>query len=165
MYFILFMFFSISSFSNSLTVKLLFFTHYPSPKLKSLRQFPSSTVARHRGVGEICPGYLNSLDVVVLSCLWTGHLGWWFPFLRKGGSIGGSHSSASPEKSMSGYRRRESDRQQILVFRRNNTVYVWAVGHWTSFIPSLGCSRAHGSSPDQSTFASWTWRRYSTVST
>ncbi len=42
-------------------------------------------------------------------------------------------------------------------------VFVPAVEHWTSSIPSLGCWRVHGSLPNQSTCVLWIWRRHLTV--
>ena len=43
-------------------------------------------------------------------------------------------------------------------------VFVQAVEQWTSSTPSAGSFRVHGSLPNQSTCALWTWRRHSTVS-
>ena len=63
-----------------------------------------------------------------------------------------------------GYWKGEFRRQSNLGLRRNNVVFVLATEHWTSSIPSAGCSRVHGSLPNQSTCALWTWRRHSTVS-
>ena len=48
-------------------------------------------------------------------------------------------------------------------FRRRNSVFVRAAEHWTSSISSTGCSRVHGSLPNQSTCVLWTWRKHSTV--
>ena len=51
-----------------------------------------------------------------------------------------------------------------LGFGRSNVVLVQAVDQWTSSTPSAGSLRVHGSLPNQSTCALWTWRRHSTVS-
>ena len=54
-------------------------------------------------------------------------------------------------KSTPGYWRGEFSRWSNLRFRRNNVVFVRAAEHWTSSIPSAGCSRVHGNLPNQST--------------
>ena len=43
-------------------------------------------------------------------------------------------------------------------------VFVQAMEQWTSSTPSAGSLRVHGSLPNQSICALWTWRRHSTVS-
>ncbi len=90
-----------------------------------------------------------------------GKKGWWSPFLRRGtggcvSNYRGSHSSASRKSLCQGTGEenladgRTSDSGGTMRF------FVRAVKHWTSSIPSLGCSRVRGSSPDKSTCVLWT---------
>ncbi|KAI3360636.1 hypothetical protein L3Q82_002501 [Scortum barcoo] len=119
------------------------------------------------GVDEIRPEYLKSLDVVGLSWLtrlcniayggwgqylWSGKLGWWSLFLKRGRGTGecvptteGSHFSASPGRSTPGYWRGElAADSPTLGFRRNNAVFVLVVEQWTSSLYPPPCRVLEG---------------------
>ncbi|KAK3529492.1 hypothetical protein QTP70_031733, partial [Hemibagrus guttatus] len=132
------------------------------------------------GVDEIRPEYLKSLDVVGLSWLtrlcniaWrsgTVPLDWAtgvvVPLFKKGDRRVCSNYRGITLLSLPGkvYSRVLERRVRPLVEPRSNAVFDLVVEHWTSSIPSTGCSRVRGSLPNQSTCVLWTWRRLSTVS-
>ena len=87
------------------------------------------------------------------------------PSIQEGGPEGvfqlsGDHTLQPPWESLFQSTREENSADcQTL-----DSTFVLAMEHWTSSIPSAGCLRVHGSLPNQSTFALWTWRRHSTMS-
>lgn len=60
-------------------------------------------------------------------------------------------------------RKGECGEYSNLGFKRTSVDFVLVVEHWTSSIPSTGCSKVHGSLHNQSTCVLWTWRRHSTL--